>query len=60
MKVYLKKFKVDYNKEIFALFLDKRIGKSSLSKFYKLNFPDYLSFGKRFPLTLGGTLRNYY
>ena len=50
MKVYLKKFKVDYNKEIFALFLDKRIGKSSLSKFYKLNFPDYLSFGIRFLL----------
>jgi hypothetical protein len=42
-----------------AVFLDKKIGRSSFEKFYELNFPNYLSFGFRIPILKGGTLRSY-
>ena len=42
-----------------AVFLDKKIGRSSFEKFYELNFPNYVSFGFRIPILKGGTLRSY-
>ena len=42
-----------------AVFLDKKIGRSSFEKFYELNFPNFVSFGFRIPILKGGTLRGY-
>ena len=42
-----------------AVFLDKKIGRSSFEKFYELDFPNYVSFGFRIPILKGGTLRGY-
>ena len=42
-----------------AVFLDKKIGRSSFEKHYEYNFPNYVSFGIRFGILPGGTLRSY-
>ena len=42
-----------------AIFLDKKIGKSSFEKHYEYNFPNYVSLGLRFGILPGGTLRSY-
>ena len=42
-----------------AVFLDKKIGRSSFEKFYELDFPNFISFGFRIPILKGGTLRGY-
>mgnify|MGYP001361766452 CR=1 FL=1 len=42
-----------------AIFLDKKIGRSSFEKHYEYNFPNYVSFGIRFGILPGGTLRSY-
>ena len=41
-----------------AIFLDKKIGKSSFEKHYEYNFANYLSLGLRFAILPGGTLRD--
>ena len=42
-----------------AIFLDKKIGKSSFEKHYQYNFPNYIGLGLRFGILKGGTLRGY-
>ncbi len=42
-----------------AVFLDKKIGRSSFEKFNELNSPNYVSFGFRIPILKGGSLRSY-
>ena len=42
-----------------AIFLDKKIGRSSFGKHYELNFPNYFGIGLRFGILKGGTLRGY-
>ena len=42
-----------------AIFLDKKIGRSSFEKHYEYNFPNYFGIGFRFGILKGGTLRGY-
>ena len=42
-----------------AVFLDKKIGRSSFEKHYEYNFPNYFGIGLRFGILKGGTLRGY-